>query len=183
MPLDTKVRYRLGWILLVLPLLFNVALGSAPKCDKTPLGQEAQKTPGENGFYVTVAGSPRLYRPGQVYTVSLAGMRMDEGDIEPKKVKFIDFMIVAESNLPSTEVSGLGTFQTMPGDAMSKFRYNITGSSDNVPQSVCLCFELSIDISVLATNVAMLLWQHLHSQRRRFMFFGQLQRWAVVAST
>ena len=121
MPLDTKVRHRLGWILLMLPLV----LGSAPKCDKTPLGQEASKTPGENGFYVTVAGSPRLYRPGQVYTVSLAGMRMDEGDIEPKKVKFIDFMIVAESDLPSTEVSGLGTFQTMPGDAMSKFRYEL----------------------------------------------------------
>ena len=121
MPLDTKVRHRSGWLLLLLPLV----LGSAPKCDKTPLGQEASKTPGENGFYVTVAGSPRLYRPGQVYTVSLAGMRMDEGDIEPKKVKFIDFMIVAESDLPSTEVSGLGTFQTMPGDAMSKFRYEL----------------------------------------------------------
>lgn len=119
MPLDTKVRHRLGWLLLMLPLV----LGSAPKCDKTPLGQEAPKTPGENGFYVTVAGSPRLYRPGQVYTVSLAGMRMDEGDIEPKKVKFIDFMIVAESDLPSTEVSGLGMFQTMPGDAMSKFSH------------------------------------------------------------
>merc|ERR1712042_416185 len=32
MPLDTKVRYKLGWMLLVLP----VVLGSAPKCDKTP---------------------------------------------------------------------------------------------------------------------------------------------------
>ena len=118
MPLDTKVRYKLGFFLLVLPLV----LGSAPKCDKTPLGQDALKTPGENGFYVSVAGNPRLYRPGQVYTVTLSGERMDEGDIEAKKVKFIDFMIVAESDLPSTEVRGLGTFQTMPGDAMSKFR-------------------------------------------------------------
>lgn len=123
MPLDTKVRYKPGWILLAVLLLVNGALGSAPKCDKTPLGQEASKTSGENGFYVTVAGSPRLYRPGQLYKVSLAGMRMDDGDIEAKKVKFIDFMIVAESNLPSTEVSGLGTFQTMPGDAMSKFSH------------------------------------------------------------
>jgi len=122
MPLDIKVRYRLFW--LILGCLSPKALSSGgPKCDKTPLGQEAPKTPGEHGFYVTVAGSPRLYRPGQVYTVSLAGMRMDEGDIEPKKVKFIDFMIVAESNLPSTEVSGLGTFQIMPGDAMSKFSH------------------------------------------------------------
>ena len=32
-------------------------------------------------------------------------------------------MIVAESNLPSTEVHGLGQFQLMPGDAMSKFSH------------------------------------------------------------
>ena len=70
-----------------------------------------------------MVGSPRLYRPGQVYTVTLSGERMDEGDLEPKKVKFIDFMVVAESNLPSTEVHGLGVFQLMPGDAMSKFSH------------------------------------------------------------
>ena len=70
-----------------------------------------------------MVGSPRLYRPGQVYTVTLSGERMDEGDLEPKKVKFIDFMVVAESNLPSTEVSGLGTFQVFPGDAMTKFSH------------------------------------------------------------
>ena len=34
-----------------------------------------------------------------------------------------DFMLVAESNLPATELPNLGTFQLMPGDAMSKFRY------------------------------------------------------------
>ena len=70
-----------------------------------------------------MVGSPRLYRPGQVYTVTLSGERMDEGVLEPKKVKFIDFMVVAESNLPSTEVHGLGVFQLMPGDAMSKFSH------------------------------------------------------------
>jgi len=123
MPLDTKVRYKLGQILLVLLFFLNIAIGSAPKCNKTPLGQTSSKTSGNMGFYVEVAGSPRLYRPGQTYTVTLAGERMDEGDIEPKKIKFIDFMIVAESDLPSTEVSGLGTFQTMPGDAMSKFSH------------------------------------------------------------
>ena len=34
----------------------------------------------------------------------------------------VDFMLVAESNLPATELPNLGTFQLMPGDAMSKFR-------------------------------------------------------------
>ena len=54
-----------------------------------------------------------------MYTVTLEGVREDEG----VKVKFIDFMVVAESNLPSTEVSGLGTFQVFPGDAMTKFSH------------------------------------------------------------
>jgi hypothetical protein len=35
-----------------------------------------------------------------------------------------DFMLVAESNLPATELPNLGTFQLMPGDAMSKFRFD-----------------------------------------------------------
>ena len=108
MPLDTKVRIKpamMSWtVLVLLSLLCCQASGSAPKCNKRPLGQQSYKTWGDNGFKVSVVGSPRLYRPGQVYTVSLSGERMDEGDLEPKKVKFIDFMVVAESNLPSTEV-------------------------------------------------------------------------------
>ena len=130
MPLDTKVRIKLGRmkgmslsVLLCLLLLLGSSDCSAPKCNKQPMGQQAHKTYGDNGFRLSVLGSPRLYRPGQNYTVSLAGERMDEGDIEPKKVKFIDFMIVAESNLPSTEVHGLGVFRLMPGDAMSKFSH------------------------------------------------------------
>lgn len=35
---------------------------------------------------------------------------------------FIDFTLVAESELPATEVPDLGVFQLLPGDAMSKFR-------------------------------------------------------------
>ena len=45
---------------------FKVTQGNPKKCDKTPDGQEAYKTPGDNGFSVSVAGSPSLYRPGQV---------------------------------------------------------------------------------------------------------------------
>ena len=127
MPLDTKVRIKLGSmatvVMLVLALGAGSALASAPKCDKRPLGQNSAKTWGDNGFKISVVGAPVEYRPGDEYTVILSGERQDEGDLEPKKVKFIDFMIVAESNLPSTEVHGLGQFQLMPGDAMSKFSH------------------------------------------------------------
>lgn len=121
MPLDIKVRWKGGTLtLLLLATAFVVpSHSSGPKCSKVPTTQDAAQTRGDAGFFVTVAGAPRLYRPGQVYTVTLAGQR-DDSD---KKIKFIDFMVVAESNLPSTEVSGLGTFQLMPGDAMSKFSH------------------------------------------------------------
>jgi len=120
MPLDTKVRWKGGTLgFLILTALVHNVIGSGPKCNKIPPTQVASQTRGDHGFAVVIAGSPRLYRPGQVYTVTLEGVREDEGI----KVKFIDFMIVAESNLPSTEVSGLGTFQLMPGDAMTKFSH------------------------------------------------------------
>ena len=120
MPLDIKVRWKPNLLLLVLAsYLAGVAGTGGPKCSKVPTSQVSQQTRGDHGFYVTVAGAPRLYRPGQVYTVTLAGKRDDEA----KKVKFINFMIVAESDLPSTDVMGLGTFQLLPGDAMSKFSH------------------------------------------------------------
>jgi hypothetical protein len=122
MPLATKVRWKPLIVLLVLNLV-QVAHGNTKKCDKTPTGQETYKTPGDHGFSVSVAGSPSLYRPNQTYTITLKGTRLNDGGIEPSRIKFIDFTLVAESNLPSTEVANLGTFQLMPGDAMSKFSH------------------------------------------------------------
>lgn len=122
MPLCTKVRWKTV-VSVVFLIYLQVTDGSPPRCDKTPTGQEPYKTNGDNGFSVSVAGSPTLYRPGQVYTVTLKGMRMNDGGIEATKIKFIDFTLVAESNLPSTEVANLGTFQIMPGDAMSQFSH------------------------------------------------------------
>ena len=69
MPLDTKVRIKLCWTMfpLLLTLLVSGVRGSAPKCNKTPLGQQSYKTWGDNGFKVSVVGSPRLYRPGDAW--------------------------------------------------------------------------------------------------------------------
>lgn len=122
MPLCTKVR----WKLLLLTILFIIqgGAGSQPKCDKTPLGQLASKTPGDNGFAVSVAGSPNLYRPSQTYTVTLSGNRASDEGIGSTPIKFIDFTLVAESDLPATEVPNLGTFQLMATEhAMSKFSH------------------------------------------------------------
>lgn len=110
-------------MILLIVLIVDMVMGTGPRCEKAPPGQMAAQTRGDQGFFVTVAGGPKLYRPGQEYTVTLEGSRIEDPDPEPKNVKFMDFMIVAESNLPSTEVTGLGDFQLLPGDAMSKFSH------------------------------------------------------------
>ena len=57
MPLDTKVRIKLGKMTMLSVFLLLISLGfsssSAPKCDKRPLGQQSHKTYGDNGFKVT----------------------------------------------------------------------------------------------------------------------------------
>lgn len=120
MPLCIKVRWKM---LLLFFCLTQVVSGSGPRCDKRPTGQEPYKQGGDGGFSISVAGSPTLYRPGQEYTVSLSGMRLNDGHIEATKIKFIDYTLVAESDLPATEISNLGTFQVQPGDAMTKFSH------------------------------------------------------------
>ena len=73
-----KVRYKekknifLAPTLFLLVLLLDGALGGYPRCDKTPRDQHSDKTPGSNGFSVKVSGSPRKYRPDQVYTITLS---------------------------------------------------------------------------------------------------------------
>lgn len=47
------------------------ALQALPKCFKSPLETNSDKTEGDNGFAVLINGSPRLYRPNQIYTITL----------------------------------------------------------------------------------------------------------------
>ena len=64
-----KVRYKEK--LLVFCLLLGSVVGFMPRCDKTPQDQGGDKIPGDNGFSIHVSGSPRKYRPNQVYTIQL----------------------------------------------------------------------------------------------------------------
>ena len=65
MPLDTKVRIKLGKMTTMLSVFLLLATlgfssGSAPKCDKRPLGQQSHKTYGDNGFKVTQFKLPTI---------------------------------------------------------------------------------------------------------------------------
>lgn len=120
-----KVRYKEKIFLIALFLLFDGALGGYPRCDKTPKDQLSAKTPGSNGFSVSVSGSPRKYRPEQVYTITISGQR-DEA-----VAKFQGFMLLAEPALGNTAIqspTSLGTFQLVPGDAMTKFSHKCSHS-------------------------------------------------------
>lgn len=69
-----KVRYKWAsiWLTVHLAALCGPVGGNPyPKCDKSPEGTTAPKTEGTNGFAITIVGTPRLYRPHQVYTISL----------------------------------------------------------------------------------------------------------------
>ena len=67
-----KVRYKGAILMLiVVSLLARDARSAHLRCEKTPKETYVPKTEGSNGFAVTITGSPRLYRPNQIYTISL----------------------------------------------------------------------------------------------------------------
>ena len=107
---------------LVLSLLVTLAASSTPRCDKSPANYHTAPSQGDNGFRISITGTPRLYRPGTTYEIELFGLETEDGDDDPSRKNFINFMLVAESDRLSTELPQLGTFQLMPGDAMTKFR-------------------------------------------------------------
>ena len=41
---------------------------AASKCRRSPLGTDAPKSNGDNGFRISISGNPRKYFPGEVYT-------------------------------------------------------------------------------------------------------------------
>jgi hypothetical protein len=118
-----KVRYKEKFLFLFLVFLNSVH--SVPICDKTPVGQGTDKIPGDNGFAIQLSGSPRKYRPNQVYTIKLSGAH------EEHPAKFQGFMMVAEpspGNMAIQSPTSLGTFQLLPGDAMTKFSHKCSHS-------------------------------------------------------
>ena len=64
-----KVRHKEKLAILFVTLLSTV-LGM-PQCDKSPHEQGTEKHAGDNGFSIHVRGTPRKYRPNEVYTIEL----------------------------------------------------------------------------------------------------------------
>ena len=65
-----KVRHKLHVLLIALAVISPASCAHVA-CDKNPTESHAEKTPGSNGFGVTIVGMPKLYRPNSQYTISL----------------------------------------------------------------------------------------------------------------
>ncbi len=67
-----KVRHKVFTLaLMALSLVLIPSAHAGAGCDKTPKDQYASKSDGDNGFAIQINGSPRLYRPNQIYTITL----------------------------------------------------------------------------------------------------------------
>ena len=70
-----KVRHKRSALILVLILVLQtltlIPNANGAACDKTPKDQYASKSDGDNGFAIQINGSPRMYRPNQIYTITL----------------------------------------------------------------------------------------------------------------
>ncbi|XP_069679173.1 spondin-1-like isoform X2 [Periplaneta americana] len=146
-----------GGVHLVAYLLLVSCLRStrAVRCDREPPGHTSLKSEADNRFKIKISGNPDKYVPGEVYTVSLQGER-----IQHNPQKFTGFMLVVEPSngyLPSWgngmprsgsmhEFSNrnVGTFSLF-GDALTKF-------SDHCPNAVIQTSSIpKSDIQVLWT--------------------------------
>ncbi|XP_059097069.1 spondin-1-like isoform X2 [Tigriopus californicus] len=136
-----KVRYKpkrmavtqMMWFCCVVALVamstWIPRVSSMNRCDKSPQETSAPNTEGDNGFAITITGSPRLYRPEQIYTIKLTNIN------EEVLAKFQGFMVVAEPSKGNNGPMGrpnaernLGKFHLLPGDAMTKFSHRCSHS-------------------------------------------------------
>lgn len=71
-----KVRHKMSasFLLLAIVVLLSPAASSGKmiqKCEKSPKEMSTPKSEGDHGYALLINGSPRLYRPNQMYTVTL----------------------------------------------------------------------------------------------------------------
>ncbi|XP_063703310.1 spondin-1 [Culicoides brevitarsis] len=104
---------------------------TAIRCDRSPEGFSASKSPADGRFRLKITGNPERYAPGEVYTITLYGTR-------PLQVpqKFIGFAIGAEKETDSKDqfvssyrakTQDVGEFQLDTSDALAIFSSRCPG--------------------------------------------------------
>ncbi|CAG0879423.1 unnamed protein product [Cyprideis torosa] len=88
------------------------------RCEKSPDNTNARKMPGDNGYSIKINGNPSFYSPGEMYTVTLQGLKTNFG-IQ----KFQGFTLVIEPSDPHkilNKPQDVGTFQ-LYGAGLTKY--------------------------------------------------------------
>ncbi|XP_055693331.1 spondin-1 [Lutzomyia longipalpis] len=133
-----------GVIITLTAALLLLPVGVVGRCDRVPEGSGASKSPADGRYRIKISGNPERYTPGEMYTVSLAGIR-SMGVAH----KFSGFMLTVEKETfdPIRDIGGIGIaghFQLL-GDTLAKF-------SDKCPNVVTHTSSLpKSDIQVLWT--------------------------------
>lgn len=125
---NSQGRASLRWwnVVLLGVVVFGLVLPPsvvALRCDRTPEGSGASKSPADGRFRLRISGNPDKYVPGETYTISLVGIRSMQ-----VPHKFSGFFLAAEKELtlsrPDLPSNGalhhVGTFNLL-GDALTKF--------------------------------------------------------------
>lgn len=146
----TKTTTTTHRLLLVALVLLSVLVGqqqhtaAAVRCDRTPEGSGASKSPADGRFRLRISGNPDKYVPGESYTISLVGIRSMQ-----VPHKFSGFFLAAEKELslnrPEMQnnngngggLHNVGTFHLL-GDALTKFSErcpNAVTQTSSIPKS------------------------------------------------
>ncbi|XP_055530253.1 spondin-1 [Wyeomyia smithii] len=127
-------------LLILLIGLVGQHVTDAIRCDRTPEGAGASKSPADGRFRLRISGNPEKYVPGASYTISLVGIRSMQ-----VPHKFSGFFLAAEKEMslirPDQSLNGdphtVGTFHLL-GDGQTKFSErcpNAVTQTSSIPKS------------------------------------------------
>ncbi|XP_023721830.1 spondin-1 isoform X3 [Cryptotermes secundus] len=144
-------------LILCLLLVTELHSACAIHCDREPGGHMPPKTKADHRFRIKISGNPDKYVPGEVYTISLKGER-----IQKTPQKFTGFMLVVEPSneyLASWVDDPLRSIAVPPNDystrnvgVFSLFGDASTRFSDRCPNAVIQTSSMpKSDIQVLWT--------------------------------
>ncbi|KFB49774.1 f-spondin [Anopheles sinensis] len=130
----TPGRLLLVGALVLLQLLDATQLARAVRCDRSPEGSGANKSPADGRFRLRISGNADKYVPGGSYTISLVGIRSMQ-----VPHKFSGFLLAAEKAADAlpTGFNNVGTFELL-GDPLTRFSErcpNAVTQTNSLPKS------------------------------------------------
>ncbi|XP_037024402.1 spondin-1-like isoform X1 [Bradysia coprophila] len=127
-------------VFIILLLNTNVDLINSSKCNRTPEGHGALKTPADGRFHIRILENTDKYTPGKTYTIKLEGIDAGQRTMPPLKHKFSGFMLVVEKksndSMADHSILTVGTLSRPEGDSLTKITCsNMVSHTTTTPKS------------------------------------------------